>query len=251
RIEAERKAEEARKKAEADAQAKAEAERLAAEAKAKAEAERLAKEQAEKARLEAEKKAQEEAAAKAKAEEEAARLAEEIKKAQEEPLVTTKGESTYLELPAFDIDAFIKESQSKGAQPEQPEKPDVEENQSDETPAEEPLVIAKGESTYHELPTLDIEAALSELGAELSTYHRIPVLGTTVETLSQDLGGANATSTGINIGTLGTKSTNRSVQVNDAVLPRTGDEESVLLSVLGMGIAALGTMIMRKKQSNI
>ncbi|HFR3692616.1 TPA: SEC10/PgrA surface exclusion domain-containing protein [Streptococcus suis] len=253
RIEAEKKAEDARKKAEADAQAKAEADRLAAEAKAKAEAERLAKEQAEKARLEAEKKAKEEAAA--KAEEEAKRLAEEIKKAEEEPLVIAKGESTYLELPTFDIDAFIKELQSKGDGPEQSENTEVETNQPDETATEEPLVTAKGDSTYLELPEFGIDAFVKELNnrqqqsdkVEASVALTSVVRPITSSTLKTDVIALPVANSATNESAT-EEAVNYSRSEKTKILPETGSENNWLLSVVGVGLASLGLAIVYRKK---
>ncbi|NQI33406.1 LPXTG cell wall anchor domain-containing protein, partial [Streptococcus suis] len=318
RIEAERKAEEARKKAEADAQAKAEADRLAAEAKAKAEAERLAKEQEEKARLEAEKKAQEEAArleaeriaeeqarleAEKKAQEEAARLEAErlaaekakqeaLAKAEAERLAKEKAEAERLAQEAKDQvekarleeEARIKAEELRKAQEEaarleaerfarEKAEQEAQNNQNGETetpvkpelpvnPVEEPLVTEKGDPAYHELPAIDIEDFIKELqnAGDLSEKPEKPGDSEAPTSMSGLVAPSTQKTDEVVTPILEAKPTALTAPKSDAALepvanesstklPETGENTSPVLSAFGLGMAGLALIAKRKKRN--
>lgn len=252
RIEAERKAEEARIKAEQDAKAKAEAEKLANEAKAKAEAERLAKEAAEKARLEAEKKAQEEAAAKAKAEEEAKRLQEEIAKAQEEAERIAREKA---EEEANNQNGTGSEIPVVPTQPKQPTEPigeptkPIEEPTQPETPSEKTLIAEKGDPAYHEVPAFDISEITKQLGSrnkagkleEQSSAHVTNVVLKADKSVEREVQNSSTV-----LQNSAEKSDYSQVQ-GEEILPNTGQTNSSILQMVGLGLVGLRLVVKRKK----
>ncbi|MGU7937270.1 LPXTG cell wall anchor domain-containing protein, partial [Streptococcus suis] len=213
-------------------------------AKAKAEAERLVKEAAEKARLEAEKKAQEEADAKAKAEEEA-RLEAERKRAEEEAKNNANNNmnngGTVPSVPA---------EPSKPVEPEIPVAPvtPLEPTTPSETPEEE-LITYKGEPAYHELPAYDIDALMRELDTE-KVSDKYEAQSPKVQTNILSKADKTAVREVQNTNTVLQNSAEKPVysRVERAkTLPSTGQINSSIFQIVGIGLASLGLVVKRKK----
>ncbi|HEM5992091.1 TPA: LPXTG cell wall anchor domain-containing protein [Streptococcus suis] len=107
----------------------------------------------------------------------------------------------------------------------------------DDKPVEEPksdedLITVKGEPTYHELPTIDIDELVSDFNVDRKPANTI--LNPTIQAQSKS------------VGTAKDAHSNQSGKI--ATLPETGTADNLLLSVIGMGLSSLGLVISRREK---
>ncbi|NQP18168.1 LPXTG cell wall anchor domain-containing protein, partial [Streptococcus suis] len=143
----------------------------------------------------------------------------------EEPLVTEKGDPAYHELPAIDIEDFIKELQNAGDLSEKPEKPG-----DSEAPTSMSGLVAPSTQKSDEVVTPIPEAKPTALTAPKSDAAVAPVTYSV----------ANESSTETPIYSRSEKAKR---------LPETGENTSPVLSAFGLGMAGLALIAKRKKRN--